>query len=34
VRTSSERASSSATLKQPPLRVEIPAGASVLAARK
>jgi aminopeptidase N len=34
VRTSSETASFSATLKQPPLRVEIPAGSSVLAARK
>ena len=34
VRTSSDAASFSATLKQPPLRVEIPAGTSVLAARK
>lgn len=34
VRTSSEPASFSATLKQPPARVEIPAGASVLALRK
>jgi hypothetical protein len=34
VRTSSEAVSFSATLKQPPLRVEIPAGSSVLAARK
>jgi Peptidase family M1 domain len=34
VRTSGEAASFSVTLKQPPLRVEIPAGVSVLAARK
>jgi len=34
VRTSNEPVSFSATLKQAPARVEIPAGASVLAARK
>ncbi len=34
VRTSDERVSFSATLKQPPVRVEIPAGVSVLASRK
>jgi aminopeptidase N len=34
VRTSNEPAPFSATLKQPPLRVEIPAGVSVLASRK
>jgi aminopeptidase N len=34
VRTSNEPASFSATLKQPPLRVAIPAGVSVLAVKK
>jgi hypothetical protein len=34
VRTSSELASFSATLKQPPVRVDIPAGSGVLALRK
>ncbi len=34
VRTSSDPVSFSATLKQAPVRVDIPAGASVLAARK
>jgi hypothetical protein len=34
VRTSSEPASFSATLKQPPIKVEIRTGSSVLAARK
>jgi Peptidase family M1 domain len=34
VRTSNDRVSFSATLKQPPVRVEIPAGVSVLASRK
>jgi hypothetical protein len=34
VRTSSESASFSATLKQPPTRVDVPAGVSVLASRK
>jgi hypothetical protein len=34
VRTSSESASFSATLKQPPTRVDVPAAVSVLASRK
>jgi hypothetical protein len=34
VRTSGEAVSFAATLKQPPLKVDIPTGSSVLAARK
>jgi hypothetical protein len=34
VRTSKQPVSFSATLKQPPVRADIPAGASVLASRK